>query len=140
LAGAKKVVIANIERMQGEDLVKLINDRTKAKAEFIFWDDPVKVPADTDIFVNATSVGLYPNVNDKPNVDYDTITPNMVVSDVIFNDPHTLFLQEAEKRGSKTVNGLGMLVNQGALNFMLWTGVEAPIDIMVKTLKNEFGL
>ncbi|AIQ11312.1 hypothetical protein [Paenibacillus durus] len=90
--------------------------------------------------VNATSVGLYLNVNDKPDVNYDTIKPNMTVSDVIFNDPHTVFLQEAERRGAKTINGLGMLVNQGAVNFTLWTGVEAPIDIMTQTLKNEFGL
>jgi shikimate dehydrogenase len=64
----------------------------------------------------------------------------MVVSDVIFNDPNSLFLQEAEKRGAKTINGLGMLVNQGALNFTLWTGIEAPIDVMTETLKKEFGL
>ena len=140
LAGAKKLTIANIDKETGEELVKLINERTQADAEFILWDHPVEVPADTDIFVNATSVGLFPNVNEKPDVNYDTVTSNMVVSDVIFNDPHTLFLQEAEKRGAKTVNGLGMLVNQGAVNFTLWTGVEAPIDVMTQTLKDEFGL
>jgi shikimate dehydrogenase len=140
LAGARKITVANIQKEQGEDLAKLINNRTKAKAEFVFWDKPFKVPSDTDIFVNATSVGLYPNVHEKPNVEYDTVTPNMVVSDVIFNDPHSLFLQEAEKRGAKTVNGLGMLVNQAALNFKLWTGVDAPVEIMVQTLKHEFGL
>ena len=140
LAGAKKLTIANIDKETGEELVKLINERTQAHAEFILWDHPVAVPADTDIFVTATSVGLFPNVNEKPDVNYDTVTSNMVVSDVIFNDPHTLFLQEAEKRGAKTVNGLGMLVNQGAVNFTLWTGVEAPIDVMTQTLKDEFGL
>ena len=140
LAGAKKLTIANIDKETGEELVKLINERTQADAEFILWDHPVEVPADTDIFVTATSVGLFPNVNEKPDVNYDTVTSNMVVSDVIFNDPHTLFLQEAEKRGAKTVNGLGMLVNQGAVNFTLWTGVEAPIDVMTQTLKDEFGL
>ena len=73
-------------------------------------------------------------------MDYDTVTSDMVVSDVVFNDPNTLFLQEAAKRGAHTVNGLGMLVNQGALNFTLWTGVEAPIDVMTDTLKKEFSL
>ena len=140
LAGAKKITVANIEREQGEELVKLINERTPAEAEFIMWDTPFQVPAGTDIFSNATSVGLFPNVNEKPNVDYDTVTKDMVVTDVIFNDPHSLFLQEAEKRGAKTINGLGMLVNQGALNFTLWTGVDAPIDVMTNTLKKEFGL
>ena len=64
----------------------------------------------------------------------------MVVCDVIFNDPNSLFLREAAKRGAVTVNGLGMLVNQGALNFKLWTGQEAPVDVMTETLQREFGL
>ena len=140
LAGAKKITIANIERQQGEELVELLNTRTQAKAEFVMWDKAFAVPEDTDIFSNATSVGLYPNVNEKPNVDYDTVKDHMIVTDVIFNDPHSLFLQEAEKRGAKTINGLGMLVNQGALNFTMWTKTEAPVDVMVQTLKQEFGL
>lgn len=140
LAKASKITIANIIREEGEALVKLIHEKTGTSAEFIMWEDSVKVPSDTDIFVNATSVGLYPNVDEKPDVDYDTVTSRMVVSDVIFNDPNSLFLQEAEKRGAKTINGLGMLVNQGALNFKLWTGVEAPVELMRNVLKKEFQL
>lgn len=140
LAGAKKITVANIEKEQGEEMVAMINARTNAKAEFVFWDKPFEVPADADIFSNATSVGLYPHVDQKPNVNYDTVKPHMVVSDVIFNDPNSLFLQEAKKRGAKTINGLGMLVNQAAMNFTLWTGVKAPIDVMTTALRNEFGL
>ena len=140
LAGAKKITIANIEKEQGEVLVELLRKRTNAEAEFVMWDKPVEVPADTYILSNATSVGLYPDVDQKPNINYDSIHSGMVVTDVIFNDPNSLFLQEAVRRGAKTINGLGMLVNQGALNFTLWTGVEAPIDVMTDTLKKEFGL
>ena len=140
LAGAKKIYIANIEREQGEELVKLLKEKTKAEAEFIMWDHAIDIPEDTDILSNATSVGLYPHTDQKPNINYDTVTETMVVTDVIFNDPHRLFLQEAEKRGAKTVNGLGMLVNQGALNFTMWTGVEAPVEVMTETLRKEFGL
>jgi shikimate dehydrogenase len=140
LAGAKKITIANIEKEQGEELVEILKKRTSVNAEFVMWDKPINVPTDTYILSNATSVGLYPDVDQKPNIDYSSILSTMVVTDVIFNDPHSLFLQEAEKRGAKTINGLGMLVNQGALNFTLWTGVEAPIDVMTDTLKKEFGL
>lgn len=140
LAGAKKITIANIIREQGEGLVDLLNTRTSAKAEFVFWDHALSIPEDTDILTNATSIGLYPNVNDKPNINYDSILSSFVVSDVIFNDPRTLFLGEAKKCGAHTINGLGMLVNQAALNFTIWTGVEAPIDVMKQTLMNEFGL
>lgn len=140
LAGARKITIANIFREQGEELVALLNARTPAKAEFVFWDHALTIPADTDILSNATSIGLYPNVNDKPNINYDSILPDFVVSDVIFNDPRTLFLGEAKKRGAQTINGLGMLVNQAALNFKIWTGVDAPMDVMKQALMNEFGL
>lgn len=140
LAGAAHITVANILREQGEELVELINGRTNTKADFLFWDHPLDVPAETDILSNATSVGLYPNVNEKPSINYDTVTSNMVVTDVIFNDPNSLFLQEAKRRGAKVINGLGMLVNQAAMNFKLWTGVDAPVDLMTKTLRNEFNL
>ena len=64
----------------------------------------------------------------------------MTVCDVVFNPPETPFLREAARRGARTVNGLGMLANQGALNFTLWTGQEAPVEVMEETLRREFGL
>lgn len=140
LAGAKKIIVANRTRARGEELTALLKERTGVDAQFVLWDHALAVPAGTDILVNATSVGLYPHVEQKPDIDYDTLTADMVVSDVITNAPHTLFLQEAEARGAKTINGLGMLVNQGALNFTLWTGVAAPLDVMTAALEKEFGL
>ena len=121
-------------------MVNLINQRTQAEAVFVFLDKPFIGPDDTDIFINATSVGLYPNVDESPNVEYNSVKSNMVVADVIFNDPNTIFLQEAANRGAKTVNGLGMLSSQAAMNFVLWTGKDAPIDLMEQVLKEEFGL
>ncbi len=140
LAGAKRITVVNRSRERGQDLADLIAEKTSADSQYVSWDDSYRVGPDTDILINATCIGLYPDVDKKPDVDYDTITPSMVVSDVVFNDPNTLFLQEAAKRGAHTVNGLGMLVNQGALNFTLWTGEEAPLDVMTDTLKKEFGL
>ncbi|NLJ39013.1 MAG: shikimate dehydrogenase, partial [Candidatus Atribacteria bacterium] len=84
--------------------------------------------------------GLFPNTNQKPSIQYDTITPNMVVCDVIPNPPYTQFLKEAQKRGAKILDGLGMLVYQGAIAFKLWTGSDAPIEIMKKSLSKEFGI
>ena len=140
LAKAKKVIIANRNREVGENLVNLIRERTGVPTEFMIWEEPISIPENVDIFTNATSVGLYPNTDQKPDIDYNTLCSSMVVTDVIFNDPHSLFLKEAEKRGAKTINGLGMLVNQGALNFKLWTGFDAPINTMEEVLRKEFGL
>ena len=140
MKGAAKINIINASEERGKVLADLVSSKTPAKAEYIQWIGKVSIPEQTDILVNATPVGLYPNVDKKPEINYDSVTASMIVCDVIFNDPNTLFLAEADKRGAKTIRGLGMLVNQGAVNFTLWTGVEAPIDVMTETLKKEFNL
>ena len=139
MQGASKIRIINGSE-RGAELSRLINDKTPADAEYVPWTSGIRIPEDTDLLVNATPLGLYPNVNQRPDIDYSTVTEKMTVCDVVFNDPNTLFLQEAKSRGAETVNGLGMLANQGAINFELWTGVEAPLDVMTETLKKEFGL
>lgn len=140
LAGAEKVIIINRDEVRGKELVDLLKSRTKAQTQFIPFIKGMDIPAETDILVNATSIGLYPDCDKKPEINYDTITSKMTAADVVFNDPNTRFLAEAGKRGAKAINGLGMLVNQGALNFELWTRVKPPVDVMVRTLKEEFDL
>ena len=136
LAGAAHIAIINRNQTRGADLVNLINDATSAQAEYIPWIGNVHIPAETDILIQATCVGL--GSNDKPAIDYDSIHSNMVVSDVVFNPVKPAFLEEAEKRGAAVVSGIGMLVQQGAKNFKLWTGEDAPIDVMYEVLKHEF--
>ncbi|WP_394926199.1 shikimate dehydrogenase [uncultured Robinsoniella sp.] len=140
LAGALEITVVNRNEERGAELAGLIETKTDTAGRFVKWEGSYPVPEDTDILINATCVGLYPNVSDKPEINYDTIKPGMTVSDVVFNDPNTRFLQEAGQRGAKTVNGLGMLAQQGALNFTLWTGADAPVEVMEDTLKQEFGL
>jgi shikimate dehydrogenase len=64
----------------------------------------------------------------------------MVVCDVIPNPPNTLFLKEAQQCGARTLDGLGMLVYQGAIGFKLWTGLEAPITVMRAALEKALGV
>ena len=139
LAGAKKITIINRTESNGTELAQLIADKTPAESQYLPWTPAIAIPEGTDILINGTCVGLHPNGHEKPDINYDTITANMVVSDVVFNPVDPLFLQEARARGAKTVSGIGMLVQQGALNFTSWTGVEAPVDVMYKTLEAEFG-
>lgn len=140
LAGARKVTVINRTPEKARELAALIGSRTGAEAASLAFTPGMKIPQDTDILVNGTSIGLYPDVGSRPDIDYAGISPRMVVSDVVFNDPNTLFLQAAAAQGAKTINGLGMLAHQGAVNFKLWTGADAPVDVMVRTLKAEFGL
>ena len=138
LAGAKSITIINRNERRGQELAQLISEKTAAESRYLPWEPAMAVPADTEILINATCVGLHPNVTDKPDLDYSTITAEMVVSDVVFNPVDPLFLREARSRGAKTISGIGMLVQQGALNFTLWTGEEAPTEVMYRVLEQEF--
>lgn len=138
LAGADSIVIVNRTLSKAEELAEVIEDNTEAKAKAVSWDSTYEV-TDTDILINATSIGFDPDITAKPDIDYNLITDNMVITDVVFNPVDTVFLNECAKQGAKVINGLGMLACQGALNFTLWTGVEAPLDVMEKQLRIEFG-
>lgn len=137
LAGAKELVIANRSRDRGEELVSMLREKTGCNCNYVEWNGKLQIPEDTDVLVNATSIGLYPDTN-KPNIDYDTIKNHMAVSDVIFNPPETGFLKEAAKRGAVTIDGLGMLAYQGAKAFEIWTDHKAPEEVLVEALKKEF--
>ena len=138
LNGAAHINIINRSAGKGEELASLIQSETDSSAQYLTWESSMKIQADTQILINATSIGFSPNVTDKPDIDYSTITNQMCVCDVIFNPVETIFLKAAAANGAKTVTGLGMLVQQAALNFTLWTGVEAPVDVMEEALKREF--
>lgn len=138
LNGAKHIAVVNRNAEKGQELASLLNKNTDAKAEFVFWDKEVRIPEGTEILINATSVGFSPDVNSRPDINYNTVLEDMCVCDVVFNPAETLFLKAAEEKGAKTVNGLGMLVQQAALNFTLWTDEEAPVEIMREALKREF--
>ena len=139
LAGAQQITVVNRSAERGKVLTELLNTKTPTKASFIQWQGAYSIPNDTDILVNATSIGLFPNVHEKPDIDYNSISSKMVVCDVI-HTPMTPFLKEAQDRGAKTVGGLGMLVYQGAIGFKLWTGLDAPVEPMYKALAKAFHI
>lgn len=138
LAGVKKMTIVNRTLERAVELAKVVSTNTDAQTTAIEWTKEYKVPDDVDILINATCVGFAPNISEKPDIDYDSIHEGLVVCDVVFNPCESLFLKEAKARGALTVNGLGMLACQGAMNFTLWTGQEAPLDVMEEQLRKEF--
>lgn len=134
LAGAARITVVNRSADRGQAVVDLLNERTPAWANYAAWEGTFSIPADTEIVIHATSVGLYPDVDAMPDIDTDSLTPKMVVADGIHNPPLTRLLQAAQERGCKTVDGLGMLVQQGVIGIKYWTGVDADPHIMRKAL------
>lgn len=130
LAEAARIAIVNRARERGEALVSVLNERTAAKATYLPWDSTFAVPPETDIVINATSIGLFPNVDERLDLDTSTLRPEMVVADGIPNPPLTHLLRDAQARGCRVVDGLGMLVNQGVIGIKYWTGVDADASVM----------
>jgi shikimate dehydrogenase len=91
-----------------------------------------------DILVNATSVGMQPNV-DNSLMAKSSLARYQVVMDIVYAPLATRLLQDAEAMGCMTVNGLEMLLYQGVAQFELWTGKKAPVDIMRKALLEATG-
>ena len=140
LAGAGSITIVNRpeDAALAKSLMELLQKIAK-KSDFVTWDHTYSVPADTDILVNATPIGLYPNVDEIPNIDLDTILPGMFVQDVIPNPAITPFLRAADARGARWNTGTGMLINQAAINIELWTGLKPDKSVMLKALQEALS-
>ncbi|WP_137894893.1 shikimate dehydrogenase [Ramlibacter sp. 2FC] len=134
LAGAAHICIVNRGRERGEELADLLVRHTPAVATYVPWVDAFRIPADTSLVVHATSVGLYPHVNETPDIDLDTLLSHMVVADGIHNPPLTNLLRAAKDRGCRVADGLGMLVSQGVIGVKHWTGMDADAGVMRQAL------
>ena len=139
-AGTKELVIINRSKSRGLELKEVLEKYTKMQVSYKEWDHTMKIDEDTDLLINTTSIGLYANVNEKPDIDFDTIQESMIVCDVIPNHPHTQLLKEAEKRGAMTIDGLGMLINQAVESIYMWTGKVADAEKMRDALAKEYGI
>lgn len=135
-AGATRIIVVNRSESRGRTLVDLINARTKAKAELVVWHGAYAIPEEAAIAVNATSIGLYPDVNGRLDLVAETLRPGLVVADVITNPPRSPLIRDAEARGCTVLDGLGMLVNQGVIGVKYWTGEDVDPGVMRKTLED----
>jgi shikimate dehydrogenase len=138
LAGAGQIIVVNRSRDRGHNLANLLNERTPVSADLVVWDSTFAVPKDTDIVINATSIGLYPDIDARLDLDVSSLSPDMVVADGIHNPPKTNLIRGAEARGCRALDGLGMLVNQGVIGIKYWTGVDVDPSVMRRTLENIF--
>ncbi|MCH2129066.1 MAG: shikimate dehydrogenase [Pirellulaceae bacterium] len=139
LAGVPKIRIVNRSEQRGRELVDLLNDRVPAEAEFVLWEGDYRVPEDAEVVVNATSIGLYPDVDARIPLNVDSLQSHMVVCDVIPNPLTTRLVRDAESNGCRVIDGLGMLVNQGVVAIEYWTGVDPETGPMRKALEDIFG-
>ena len=92
-----------------------------------------------DVIINTTPVGMMPH-EDKTPVMPELIKAETVVMDTVYNPLQTQFLKDAAKAGCATIDGVSMLVHQGAVQFELWTGEKAPVDVMRRAVLDELSI
>jgi shikimate dehydrogenase len=134
LNGAGHITIVNRVAERGQALADLLCQRTSAKADFVQLAGEHRVSADAAVFINATSIGLG-DANARVPVAADSLRPELIVADVIFNPPQTWLVRTAADRGCRTVDGLGMLVNQAVISFRIWTGQSPDANVMREALE-----
>ena len=138
-AGGAARAIAFGLKEKGCDIT--IFNRTTERAEKLSHDVKCKFESfeeihqiNSDILINTTSIGMFPNVDQTP-VPKNILKEGMIVFDAVYNPIETRLLQDAKENGCHTVNGLSMFINQAAEQFRLWTDIDAPIELMTKVVK-----
>ena len=134
LAGVRDLLLVNRSTERGEQMTADLRASTGKDIRFERWQGTYAVPPDVDLFVNATSIGLYPDVDAMPDVDLGAAAPGTLVCDVVFNPPETPLLRAARERALPTLDGLSMLVYQGVIAFQMWTGQEPDAEVMKAAL------
>lgn len=144
LAGASHITIVNRSPKRGDELLELLQTKVtqrtdgKLQSKLARWDQTFSIPDNTDIVVNATSIGLYPDLDARLNLDVKSLLPSMLVADVIPNPPRTNLIQDAEQRGCTVIDGLEMLVNQGVIGVEYWSGITPDPSVMRAALEEVF--
>ena len=140
----KSITVANRTLSRAVSLIKTFKGKFRdTRFEAINLDDNMLKMSfnSVDLLINTTSVGMKQGKALK--IPLETLPKIAIVSDIIYNPLETLLLKKAKKIGLTTHGGLGMLVHQGARSFKLWTGMDAPMNVMrkaaLKALKMEVG-
>lgn len=135
--GAKTITIVNRTEKKSDEIAKLINNNTSCKAFSLNYSDTKlnTLLRKSDIIVNTTPIGMYPNVDESINKDI-VFSDNQIVYDLIYNPTETLLLKRASEQGAKILNGLGMLIYQAVLAYEIITGVKISEELFstIRTL------
>ena len=140
--GAARAIAYGLAR-RGADVIltSRTSQRAEALAKFVnckVVDWAARHQHATDILVNCTPLGMHPNVDETP-FEKHHLKPSMVVFDTVYNPESTLLIKDARNRSCTVVTGVEMFIRQAALQFKLFTGQEAPAELMRDVLRRAIG-
>ena len=135
-----EIFISNRTEERAIKLAKELQDTTKIKATGNDMSEKTlrTLASSVDIIINTTPIGMYPKVDISP-ISKDLLNENLFIFDIIYNPLQTQLLKEAKEIGSKTLNGLDMFINQGALAFEWWTGKKPNVKLMKEKIIEQLG-
>ena len=119
-----------------------LNSPLPVKITIHKWEKMSSLISQANLLVNTTPVGMYPHIEKSP-VDeamFESLSPGAIVYDLIYIPNPTKFLEQAQVRGAIAIDGLEMLVQQGATALELWLQQSVPVDIMRYSLRKHLGL
>lgn len=140
LDGVAEISIFNVKDKfweRAEKTVKDINDKTNCRAVLYDMDDLDKLKkeiASSYLFANATGMGMKPLEGQTYIPDKSFFRPDLIVTDVVYSPRESAMLKMAKEVGCRTMNGMGMMLFQGAAAFEMWTGKPMPIEYMKEIL------
>lgn len=132
--GAGKIYVTDIFENSSKALVDDINENFAPVAQLVAHQDYSKI-AQCDMVINASGIGFGKTIGQTP-MPVEYIQPNQFYFDAAYNPEKTQFLMNAEEKGCRILNGLGMSLYQGVAQIELWTGKQAPVDAMRQELMN----
>ena len=133
-AGIDRIIIGTRSAAKLQEFVKLLPEKTTIQGYDWHGEDFVNALTQCDILINCTPIGMSSSLEVQLPIHWKDVKSTAIVCDLIYNPPVTQFLADAQSRGHRTMNGAGMLVEQGALAFELWTKEKAPRSIMFAIL------
>ncbi len=149
--GAARAILYALLQCDEVEEIALLN-RTVEKAEALAGDlDPAATKVrvgglerrtdirETGLLINSTSVGMHPDADTSPVEDADALHDGLLVLDIVYNPLQTQLMRQAAAHGARALNGLGMLVFQGARSFEIWTGRKPPTEVMKDAALQRFG-
>ncbi|MEE4196080.1 MAG: shikimate dehydrogenase [Bacteroidales bacterium] len=116
--GSSKAVIYALKQMKLD--CQMVSREPKNKDHLDYSMLSGDLIADYKVIINTTPVGMYPDVEQKPRIDYSSLTQQHILFDLIYNPGKTNFLLEGEKRGCRIINGLEMLKIQADYSWKIW--------------------
>lgn len=132
MEGAKRIAIVNRTLSSAQELAELVNyNVSEVVSAFGPNDEALSLLfEESEIIINTTAVGMYPEVEELPFENMDYIQSYHIVYDVIYNPFETKFLKLAKEKGAVTLNGLGMLIHQAVAAYEIWTGVRIEENLI----------